>query len=281
MYKINVDRRMILPKCKMWWSISDRELHEDPDSKKNLVVFHQSMTFEYILRKTSIFFDTLWDSKRDPFWPERSLDYHDQYHLHSLCFFTMDCFETVMVKELKNEPKVQNITLVSELNHIDDSSNKTLQEFEQDVLESLFDVWFSLFRKYTGFKSFLEISENHVLTESIKYITPNFIQHFNIQGVVDEFAFVMKVRYAGLQLGLSLRKAPILCPPMREKYNYDTYDPYVRFNCDVGSHAYFDRNKRDNSKIERDFDIHEDLVSICPFYITYKRVHLDDENSAF
>ena len=91
----------------------------------------------------------------------------------------------------------------------------------------------------------------------------------------------MKVRYAGLQLGLSLRKAPILCPPMREKYNYDTYDPYVRFNCDVGSHAYFDRNKRDNSKIERDFDIHEDLVSICPFYITYKRIHLDDENSAF
>ena len=51
--------------------------------------------------------------------------------------------------------------------------NKKL--FEQDIFEGLFDVRFSLFRKYTGFKSFLEISENHVLTESIKYITPGFI----------------------------------------------------------------------------------------------------------
>ena len=45
-----------------------------------------------------------------------------------------------MVKELKNEPKVRNITLVSELNHFDDGGNKVLQTFEQDVLESLFDV---------------------------------------------------------------------------------------------------------------------------------------------
>jgi hypothetical protein len=65
--------------------------------------------------------------------------------------------------------------LITELKNFDSTDRNHKHLYEIEILNSLFDVRFSLFRKYTGFKSFLEISENTFLTESLKYITPTFL----------------------------------------------------------------------------------------------------------
>ncbi len=94
--------------------------------------------------------------------------------------------------------KFEEVTLITQLDNFDNLNNQHLRNYELAILDSLFDQRFSLFRKFTGFKNFLEIAENHMLAESIKYITPNFLQHFNIEGISDENIFFYRINLAGL-----------------------------------------------------------------------------------
>jgi hypothetical protein len=118
------------------------------------------------------------------------LDLHDQFHLTTLINYSIEVLEHNMANELRNDTKVfKDLTLVTPL----EGNGK----FEYEIVNSLTDQRFELFSKYC-FKSFLALSEDKLLVDSIRYITPNFLCHFNIIGIKDKEALGYIVKFQAL-----------------------------------------------------------------------------------
>lgn len=175
----------------------------------------------------------------DPFNHKRKLDFHDQYHLTALVNFGIEMIELNSVKEFGDEIYWRQRVFkdYSLLTQVSDD-----YKYEQEIINSLFDVRFELLncvinqKKYC-FTTFYEIAEDSHLVQNYKYITPNFMKHFNIEGVNEKDAMDILVKFQSLQLGFHASTSSIMCQETQDRYGYDEV-PYLRYRCLVGTNEY-------------------------------------------
>ena len=131
-------------------------------------------------QQSSILFKNLKSDNLDLFDHSKKLDFHNHHYLTNLIMFSYTKLQYWINVELQSKP---NLFLPVPLNTVIKSKNlegdSHQDQYDYDLMESLFDVRFELWTKYS-ISAFGEIAANKILLDSFKFLTPNFMKHANI-----------------------------------------------------------------------------------------------------
>ena len=77
------------------------------------------------------------------------------------------------------------------------------------------------------------MSNDVYLTESFKYITPNFMQHANVRDESDSDILFTKLKFIFLNLGFQVVEGTLVAPSTEQLYGYSK-KPQFKIQCKMG-----------------------------------------------
>ena len=187
-------RRLILLKlgidnCTLIWRVNARVWGQGPDA----IVMHECMSASMLNFQQSRVLSMLVGTKRDLFNPDIELDYFNRHHLERNLYWFEKVFEKMLLKDL-GDCDISALCLNSPASDVEVIQLQDIVEDARFVVDSL------------GFEN--RNLEDWLLSRTDDcplYMTPQFLQHFELEGIISMTTLIWKVNYLSLQCGFYLQ----------------------------------------------------------------------------